>query len=91
MESVVLLLETFPLVALFRIQVVQTGFVGVRYVLDLLLVTVHLVLHVSLFTKEAVEMSALLVVLVLDVHIERLDILRLRVTSMFVKSQIIIS
>ena len=53
-ELVVLLLELFVLVALLRIQVVQAGLVCEVDIVDLLLITVELVLHVALLCKQGV-------------------------------------
>jgi hypothetical protein len=62
---------------LFRIQIVELAFVGHVNVLDLLLDVRDLVLHVALLSEDLVEMLPLLVILVLDVHEEGLDVLRL--------------
>jgi len=81
----------FVVVALLRVKIVEFGFVGEVYLLDLLLVRTDLVFHVSLHTKKSVQVVALLIVLVLDVHVERFDVLGLRVRAMFVQSQVVIS
>ena len=53
-QLVVLLLELFVLVALLRIQVVKAGLVCEVDIVDLLLITVELVLHVALLGKQGV-------------------------------------
>lgn len=49
------------------------------------------VLHISFFAEQAIKVHSLLVVLVFNVHKERLYVLRLRIGAMFVQSQIVIS
>jgi len=78
-QSRVLTLERLVLVALLRVEVVQTGLVGEVNVLDLLLVAGQFVLHVLLLGEESVQVTLLLVVLVLDVHVKVLDIFGLGV------------
>ena len=89
-ESVVFLLQFLVLVALFWVQVVKACLVRKVDIVDLLLIGVKLVLHISLLSEESVQMRPLLVVLVLDVHVQSLDILRFRVAAMLVKSQVVI-
>jgi hypothetical protein len=89
-KSRVLALERLVLVALLRVEVVQTGFVGEVDVLDLLLVTSQFVLHVFLLGEESVEVALLLVVLVLDVHEEVLDIFGLSVGAVLVEGQVVV-
>ncbi len=50
-QTIVLMLELFVLVALLRVQVVQAGLVRKVDVIDLLLVGVKFILHVTLFGK----------------------------------------
>ncbi len=83
-QTIVFVLEFLILIALLRVQVVQTGLVGKVDIIDLLLVRVELVLHVALLSKQGVQVRALLIVLVLDVHKQSLNVLRLGVTSVLV-------
>ena len=53
-EVCVLSLQSLIFITLFRIKIVQTCFVSICHVLNLLLVAVDLVFHVSLLTKEGV-------------------------------------
>ncbi len=84
------MLEFLILIALLRVQVVQTGLVGKVDIIDLLLVRVELVLHVALLSKQGVQVRALLIVLVFDVHKQSLNVLRLGVTSVLVEGQVIV-
>jgi hypothetical protein len=52
---------------------------------------VDFVLHISFFAEQAIKVHSLLVVLVFNVHKERLYVLRLCIGAMFVQSQIVIS
>ena len=90
-QTIVFVLEFLILIALLRVQVVQTGLVGKVDIIDLLLVWVELVLHVALLSEQGVQVRALLIVLVLDVHKQSLNVLWLRVTSVLVKGQVIVS
>ena len=78
-QLVVIVFVLLVVVPLFGVEVVEFGLVGEVDLLDLLFVRVDFVLHVSLLREEAVQVGALLVVLVFDVHEERLDVLGLRV------------
>ncbi len=89
-QAIVFVLEFLILIALLRVQVVQTGLVGKVDIIDLLLVRVELVLHVALLSKQGVQVRALLIVLVFDVHKQSLNVLRLGVTSVLVEGQVIV-
>ena len=89
-QVVVLLLKLFILVALFRIEIVQTGLVREVDIVDLLFVRVQLVLHVTLLGEESVEVRSLLVVLVFDVKVKRLNVIWFGVTSMLVQGQVVV-
>ena len=90
LQIVVLLLELLVLIALLRVEIIEAGFISEVDIVDLLLIRIDLILHVALLGKEGVQMSSLLVILVLDMHVERLDILGLRVAAMLIKSQVVI-
>lgn len=89
-EALVIGLELLVFVALLGVQVVQLGFVGVVNFLNLLLVRLNLVLHVALLREEGVEVLALLVVLVLDVDVERFDVFGLSVGAVLVEGQVVV-
>ena len=91
LQIVVLLLELLVLIALLRVEIVETGLVCEVDIIDLLLIRIDLILHVALLGKEGVQMSSLLVILVLDMHVERLDILGFGIAAMLVKGQVVIS
>lgn len=59
--------------------------------MNLLLIGVDLVFHVSLITEKRVQVLALPVVLDLDMHVQSLNVFRLRVRAMLVQSQIVVS
>ena len=90
-QPVVLQLQLLILVSLLWVQVIQSGLVREVNIVNLLLVGVELVLHVTLLAKQRVQVGALLVVLILDMQVERFDIFWLRVTSMLIKGQVVIS
>ena len=89
-KHIVLLLELFILVPLLRIEVVETGLILEVDVLDLLFITLDLRLHIPLVTEEIVQVSSLLIILILYVQVEILNVLWLGVTSVLVKSQIVV-
>ena len=91
LEATVLLLQALVLVPLLRIQIVQLALVGHVDVLDLLLDVRDLVLHVTLLSEDLVEVLPLLVILVLDVHEEGLDVLRLGIRAILVECQVVVS
>jgi len=84
-EHLVLLLELFVLVSLLWIQVIESSLVLEVDLLDLALVRLNLSLSVSFFREQVVEVRPLFVVLVLDMHVEGLNIFRLGVTSVLVQ------
>lgn len=90
-EQSVFFLQFLVLIALFRVKIVESRLVGIIYLLDFRLSVLDLTLHVTLFAEEVVQVSTLLIILVLDVHVERLNVLRLRVTAVLVKSKIVVS
>ena len=57
---------------------------------DLLLDIRDLILHVPLLGEDLVQVLSLLVILVLDVHEERLDVLGLRVRAVLVQGQVVV-
>lgn len=89
-KLVVLAFELLVFVSLFRIQVVQTRLIREVDVLNLLLILSKFILSVFLLGKQSIQMSLLLVILVLDMHVKVLDIFWLRIASVFVKSQVVI-
>ena len=91
LEIVVLLLELLVLIALLRVKIVEAGFICEVDVVDLLLIRIDLILHVALLSKEGVQVSSLFVILVLNMHVERLDILGLSIAAMLVEGQVVIS
>ena len=88
--SVVFLLELLVLVALLRVEIVETSLVSKVNIIDLLLVGVELVLHITLFGEKSIQVSALLIVLVLDMHVERLNVLRLSIAAMLIQGQVVV-
>ena len=91
LQIVVLLLELLVLIALLRVKIIEAGLVSKVDIVDLLLIRIDLIFHIALLGKEGVQMSSLFVILVLNMHVERFDILGLSITTMFVKGKVIIS
>ena len=91
LQIVVLLLELLVLIALLGVEIVEAGLVREVDIVDLLLIRIDLIFHIALLGKEGVQMSSLFVILVLNMHVERFDILGLSITTMFVKGKVIIS
>ena len=91
LQIVVLLLELLVLIALLGVEIVEAGLVREVDIVDLLLIRIDLIFHIALLRKEGVQMSSLFVILVLNMHVERLDILGLSITAMFVKGKVVIS
>lgn len=86
----VLILETLILVTLFRVEIIQLSFVSVLNFLDLLLIAVDFVLHIALFREETIQVRALLIILVFNMHEKSFDIIRFSITAMFIKGQVVI-
>lgn len=84
-ELIVVLLQLFVLVSLLWVQIVKFCFISKVDFLDLLLVAMNLVFHVTFFAEKSVEVGPLLVVLVLNVHKEGLYVLWLSIRSMLVQ------
>ena len=84
LQIVVLLLELLVFIALLGVEIIEAGLVGEVDIVDLLLIRINLILHIALLSKEGVQMSSLFVILVLDMHVESLDILGLSITAMLV-------
>ena len=91
LKLLIFMFQLFVLVALLRVKVVKTCLVREVNVVNLLLIRVKLILHVTLLGKQCVEMGTLFVVLVLNMHIQSFDILGLCITSMLVKGQVVVS
>ena len=91
LQIVVLLLELLVLIALLRVEIIEAGFISEVDIVDLLLIRIDLILHVALLGKEGVQMSSLFVILVLDMHVECLDILGFGIAAMLIKGQVVIS
>ena len=89
-QVVVLLLKLFILVALLGVEIVQTSLVRKVDIVDLLLVRVQLILHITLLGEESVKVRSLLVVLVFDVKVKRLDVIWFGVASMLVQGQVVV-
>lgn len=89
-QAVVFPLEFLVLVSLLWVEVVQAGFVSVVNLLDLLLVAGQFVLHVFFLSKQRVQMVLLFVVLVLDVHVQVVDIFWLSVATVLVQCQVVV-
>jgi hypothetical protein len=90
LETKVVVLQFFIVIALLGVEVVKLGLVSVVDVLDLLLVTLELILHLTLLSEQVIEGGLLLIVLVLNVHIQSFDVIGLGITSVFVQSQVVI-
>ena len=67
-QAIVLMLELFVLITLLRVQIVQTSLIGKVDIVDLLLIRVQFVLHISFLSEKGVQVRALLVILVLNMH-----------------------
>lgn len=89
-QVVVLLLKLLVLVSLLWVQIIEPCLIREVDVIDLLLVGVQFVLHVTFLGEKSVKMSSLLVVLVFYVEVEGLDIFRLSVTSVLVQGQVVV-
>lgn len=68
-QLLVIILVFFVVVPLFRVKVIELSFVGKVNFLNLLLIAVNLIFHVSLLAEQTVQMDSLLVVLVFYVHV----------------------
>jgi len=79
------------IVTLLGVQVIKLSFVGEVNLLDLLFVGGNFVLHVSLFTEEAVQVLLLLLVLVANVHVQRIDVFWFGVGAVLVERQVVVS
>ena len=84
LQIVVLLLELFVLIALLGVEIIKASLVREVDIVDLLLIRINLIFHIALLGKEGVQMSSLFVILVLDMHVERFDILGLSITTMLI-------
>ena len=91
LQIIVLLLELLVLIALLGVEIVEAGLVREVDIVDLLLIRIDLIFHIALLSKEGVQMSSLFVILVLDMHVERFDILGLSIATMLIKGKVIIS
>ena len=89
-ELDVLFLELLVLISLLWVELVKFGFVVVADLLHLVLRVLDFAFHVPLFRKESVQLVFLFVVLHLDVHVQRLDIVGLRVAAVFVQRQVVV-
>jgi hypothetical protein len=87
----ILILELFIIVSLLRVEIVESGFVLVIYILQLLFRVFNISFHVSLLGEQVVQMRNLFVILVFVMHVEGLDIFWLGVNFVHVKSQLIVS
>ena len=84
------MLQLLVLVTLLGVQVVEAGLVGEVNIVDLLLIRVAFVLHVTVLGKKGVEVPALLIVLAFDMLEQSFDVLGLCLASMLVLSQVVI-
>ena len=90
-EDSIFFLQLFILVSLFRVQIIKSRLILEVDFLDLLLEVLDLSFHISLLTEKIIQVGPLLVILTLNMHVKSFNIFRLGVTSVFVKSQVIIS
>ena len=79
------------LVSLFWVEIIKTGFILEIDVLDLSLIALNNILHIFLLREQVIQMSPLFIILDFDMVEKCFDIIWLCVTSIFVKSQVIIS
>ena len=91
LQHIVLLFEFLVLVTLLWVQVIKSSLVSELNLLDFLLIVLNLMLDISLLTEQVVQMGALLVILVLDVHVKSLNVIRLGVTAVLVEGKVVIS
>ena len=89
-QVVILLLKLFILVALLGVEIIQTSLVREVDIVDLLLVRVQLVLHIALLGEKSVKVRSLLVVLVFNMKVKRLNVIWFGVTSMLVQGQVVV-
>ena len=89
-KSIVLLLEFFILITLLGVQIIEPGLVSEVNVVDLLLVRVELILHVTLLGEKGVQVRPLLIVLVLDMHVESFNVFGLGIAAVLVESQVVV-
>lgn len=65
----VLFLKFLVFIALLGVKIVESRLVGIIDLLDIRLSVLDLALHVALLTEEVIQVSTLLIILVLDVHV----------------------
>jgi len=90
LQCPVLFLKFFIFIALFGVEVVELGLVGVIDLGDLLLHVRYLILHVALLSEHLVQVLPLLVILVLDMHKECLDVFGLGVGAVLVQGEVVV-
>ena len=78
-QLVIVVFVLFVVIALFRVQIVQFSLICKVNFLNLLLVRMNLIFHVSLLREEPVQVRALSIVLILNVHIQSFNVVGLRV------------
>jgi hypothetical protein len=90
-QLLVIILVFFVIVTLFRVKVIEFSFVCKIDFLDLLLIAMNFIFHVSLLAKKTIQMDSLFVILIFDVHVKSINIFWLSVRTVLVKSKIVIS
>ena len=90
-ELGIFFLELLVLVSLFWVEIIKTGFILEIDVLDLSLISLNNIFHIFLLREQVIQMSPLLIILDFDMVEKCFDIIWLCVTSIFVKSQVVIS
>lgn len=78
-QLVIVVFVLFVVIALFRVQIVQFGLICKVNFLNLLLVRVNLIFHVPLLRKQPVQVRALSIILILNVHVQSFNVVGLRV------------
>ena len=89
-QPVVFALKLLILIALLRIQIIQTSFISVVDFLNLLLIAGKLIFHVFFLGEQGVQMVFLFLVLVADVDVQIFDVFGFGVAAVFVESQVVI-
>jgi len=79
------------LISLFGIEIIKTSFILEVDIWDLGLIALNYRLHIFLFREQFIQMFSLFVILVFDVVVKCCNVICLCVTSIFVKSQVVIS
>jgi len=78
-QLVIVVFVLFVVIALFWVQIVQFSLICKVNFLNLLLVRMNFIFHVPLLREEPVQVRALSIVLILNVHVQSFNVVGLRV------------